>query len=139
MLRLSNEVLLMIHELLSSIDKNFDIYGNKEDLFASRAVCRRLADLSQSLAFKCITFIQDEEGYKRLLKVSKSPQSLIYLIKHHQAFYDYPMLEIICDQGRLLHVVGLTIVPTPISGHAGAAGGGPVCSHPTGDLVIETV
>jgi hypothetical protein len=36
----------MILELLSSIDKNFDIYGNKEDLFASRAVCRRLAGLS---------------------------------------------------------------------------------------------
>jgi hypothetical protein len=66
MLQLSNEVLLMILELLYSVDKNFNTYGNKED--ASRATCRRLADLSQGLAFKCITFIQDEEGYKRLLE-----------------------------------------------------------------------
>jgi hypothetical protein len=63
----------MILELLYSVDKNFNTYGNKEDLFASRAACPRLADLSQSLTFKCITFIQDEEGYKRLLEISKSP------------------------------------------------------------------
>jgi hypothetical protein len=72
MLQLSNGVLLMILELLYSVDKNFNIYGNKKDLFASRATCRRLADLGQSLAFKCITFIQDEEGYKRLLEISNS-------------------------------------------------------------------
>jgi len=63
----------MILELLYSVDKKFNTYGSKQDLFASRAVCRRLADLSQSLAFKYITFIQDEEGYKGLLEISKSP------------------------------------------------------------------
>jgi hypothetical protein len=62
----------MVLGLLYSVDKNFNTYSNKEDLFASRAACRKLAGLGQSLAFKCITFIQDEEGYKRLLEISKS-------------------------------------------------------------------
>jgi hypothetical protein len=72
MLQLPNEVLLKILEYLYYIDHEFCIYGEKADLLASRLACRRLADIGQNLAFEHITFIQDEEGYKRLLEMSRS-------------------------------------------------------------------
>ena len=73
MLRLSDEVLLLILECLYYVDGDFCIHGEKDDLLASRATCRRFAHLGQGLAFKHITFVQDEEGYKRLLELSRSP------------------------------------------------------------------
>jgi hypothetical protein len=80
--------MLMVLKLLYFIDKNFNTYG-KEDLFASRAACWKLADLGQSLAFKCITFIQDEEGYKRLLEISKSPHVCRRIQRLACYFIDY--------------------------------------------------
>jgi hypothetical protein len=72
MLQLPSEVLLKILGYLYYIDHEFCIYSKKADLLASRLACRRLVDIGQNLAFKHITFIQDEEGYKRLLEMSRS-------------------------------------------------------------------
>ncbi|KAN0114383.1 hypothetical protein V8E51_003927 [Hyaloscypha variabilis] len=72
MLQLSNEVLLMILELLCSV-KDLKTYGEKQDLLACRGTCRRLANVGQGLAFAHISFAQGAEGYERLLKISKSP------------------------------------------------------------------
>jgi hypothetical protein len=56
MLQLPNDVMLSILEPLYYIDKNLNIYGGKDDLLASRAACRRLADIGRGLAFGHIIF-----------------------------------------------------------------------------------
>ena len=71
-LYLPDEILLNIFYLLYYIDDNFNIYGNKNDLLTSRLVCKRLGIIGESLSFEHITFINDIEGYKRLLLLSQS-------------------------------------------------------------------
>jgi hypothetical protein len=56
MLQLPNDVMLSILEPLYYIDKNLNIYDGKDDLLASRAACRRLADIGRGLAFGHIIF-----------------------------------------------------------------------------------
>jgi hypothetical protein len=73
MLRLPDEVLLRIFECLYYVGDDFDVYGEKDDLLACRAACRRFANVRQGLAFRHTNFFQDEESYKRLLEMSKSP------------------------------------------------------------------
>lgn len=72
MMWLSDEILLTILELLYYSRGDFTRYGKKRDLLACRATCRRLRDLGQSLAFTHISFMHDEEGYTKLLEISKS-------------------------------------------------------------------
>ena len=74
MLRLSNELLLKIIKYLYFLDPDFVQWGQKEDLLATRAACRRLANIGTSLAFEHITFIHGEQGYANLLQMSRSPQ-----------------------------------------------------------------
>jgi F-box domain len=73
MLRLSDEILLLIFEYLYYVDYNCCAYGDKDDLLAIRVVSKRFANVGQDLVFKHITFLQDEEGCSRLLQLSKSP------------------------------------------------------------------
>ena len=72
MLRLSNDLLLMILEVLYSCDEDFFIYGEKRDLLACRETCRRLGALGQCGAFSHVTFRHSTEGYERLLEMSRS-------------------------------------------------------------------
>lgn len=72
-LHLPDEILLKIFDFLYYVDDNFKIYGNKNDLLASRLVCKRLATIGKRLSFEHITFINDIKGYKRLLILSQSP------------------------------------------------------------------
>jgi hypothetical protein len=72
MLCLPNKVLLRIFECLYYVNNDFLAYSKKGDLLASYATCRRFMDIRQGLAFKHITFVQDKEGYKKLLKILKS-------------------------------------------------------------------
>jgi hypothetical protein len=68
MLRLSNELLLKILKYLYFLDP-FVQWGQKEDLLASRAACRRLADIGTNLAFEHITLIHGERSYANLLQI----------------------------------------------------------------------
>jgi hypothetical protein len=87
-LHLPDEILLKIFDFLYYVDDNFNIYGNKNDLLASRLVCKRLATIGKRLSFEHITFINDIKGYKRLLILSQSSvaNSVRRLSCYFQAF-----------------------------------------------------
>jgi hypothetical protein len=87
-LHLPDEILLRIFDFLYYVDDNFNIYGNKNDLLASRLVCKRLATIGKHLSFEHITFINDVKGYKRLLILSQSSaaNSIRRLSCYFQAF-----------------------------------------------------
>jgi hypothetical protein len=91
-LHLLDEILLKIFDFLYFVDDNFNIHGNKNDLLESRLVCKRLATIGQHLSFEHITFINDVEGYKRLLILSQSSaaHSVRRLSCYFQAF-DTPL------------------------------------------------
>jgi hypothetical protein len=88
MLHLPDEILLKIFDFLYYVDNNFNIYGNKNNLLASRLVCKRLATIGKHLSFEHITFINDIKGYKRLLILSQSSaaNSVRRLSCYFQAF-----------------------------------------------------
>ncbi|KAH6672613.1 hypothetical protein B0J14DRAFT_655484 [Halenospora varia] len=73
MLRLSDEILLTILKYLYYLDPNFVRWGQKEDLLATRAACRRLANIGTSLAFEHVTLIHGERNYATFLQMSRSP------------------------------------------------------------------
>jgi hypothetical protein len=87
-LHFPDEILLKIFDFLYYVDDNFNIHGNKNDLLASRLVCKRLATIGRHLSFEHITFINDVEGYKRLLILSQSSaaHSVRRLSCYFQAF-----------------------------------------------------
>jgi len=71
-LHLPNEVLVIILGNLYLFSEHLDIYGDKADIFSIRLVCKRLAELGTSLAFKSVKFVQHKEGFQRLLEFSRS-------------------------------------------------------------------
>ena len=83
MLQLPNVVLLKILGYLYYIDHEFCIYGEKADLLAI------LVDIGQNLAFEHITFIQHEEGYKRLLEMLRSAYTCPSVQRLTYYFRDY--------------------------------------------------
>lgn len=76
MLHLPNEILIHVLELLHYVDEEWLPHGDKEDLLSARLVCRRLAHIGASLAFRHITFFPDEEGFTRLHALSLSDHRL---------------------------------------------------------------
>ncbi|KAH7330030.1 hypothetical protein BKA65DRAFT_565066 [Rhexocercosporidium sp. MPI-PUGE-AT-0058] len=73
MLRLSDEILLQILKYLYYLDPDFVPCGQKEDLLATRAVCRRLAEIGASLAFEHVTIVHGERNYTSFLQMSRTP------------------------------------------------------------------
>lgn len=72
MLQLPNEIVVSILRSLYHIDENWKTHGIKKDLLTTREVCRRLADAAAPLAFRHVSVVQDQEGYRRLRALSKS-------------------------------------------------------------------
>lgn len=87
LLRLSDDLLLMIFEFLYCVSKDFIVYGNKQDLLACRATCQRLRDVGQSDAFAYIEFTHSREGYERLLAISKSSH-LCSAVRHVTCYFE---------------------------------------------------
>lgn len=73
MLPLSNDILLQILKYLYYLTPDCDPCGEKEDLLATRAVCRRLAEIGASLAFEHVTIVHGER-----LQRSKTIEVLDY-------------------------------------------------------------
>lgn len=72
MLRLPTEILVNILKTLHYVHEDWGTCGIKDDLLSTRAVCKRLANIGASLAFRHVKLIQDQEGYSRLRALSKS-------------------------------------------------------------------
>ena len=72
-LHLPDEILLSILKILYFVSGDSKVCGDKSDILPVRLVYTRLARVEATLAFRRITFVQDEEGMIRLLELSESP------------------------------------------------------------------
>jgi hypothetical protein len=71
LLSLPDEILLEILDFLYLVDDSFIQYGDKNDIVATRLVCRRLAMVGD-IIFEHIKFLVDDVGFLRLLELSRS-------------------------------------------------------------------
>lgn len=72
LLCLPNETLLQILRNLHYVDNKFNEHGQKSGILATRAVCRRLAQVGARIAFRHVKITQDQAGYQRLHALSNS-------------------------------------------------------------------
>jgi len=73
LISLPTEILLHILSYLYALEENFIQYGNKKNILSTRLACRRLAGIGETILFTHIKFVQDDEGFRRLSTLARSP------------------------------------------------------------------
>jgi len=73
LLSLPIEILFHIQSFLYTLDNNLDQHGSKNNVLSTRATCRQLAAIGETVIFERIKFILDDEGFRRLSDLAESP------------------------------------------------------------------
>lgn len=92
LLNLPDEILLMILYHLYTLDNDFIQHGDKIDVLSTRLVCRRLGKIGESIAFKQIKFLEDDEGFRRLFQLARSP--LCKLVRVFSCYFEVYRTEV---------------------------------------------